>query len=125
MEKLKTVGAREGKTEHQTIVKAWIEERLQSAGDKGRALRISLRPIGGEPTLDCQPSELFAGNLYDAIIKSARNPKTCCRDQGIQYRFDRLQMAAPLSFDQHSQKSDVAQVETRRNPARAPLIQQH
>ena len=51
MEKLKTVGAREGKTEYQTMVKAWIEERLQSAGDKGRALRISLRAIDCVPTL--------------------------------------------------------------------------
>ena len=29
VEKLKTVAEREGKTEYQTIVKAWIEERLQ------------------------------------------------------------------------------------------------
>ena len=29
VERLKTVAEREGKTEYQTIVKAWIEERLQ------------------------------------------------------------------------------------------------
>ena len=29
VEELKTLAGREGKTEYQTIVKAWIEERLQ------------------------------------------------------------------------------------------------
>jgi predicted DNA binding CopG/RHH family protein len=36
VEKLKTVAEREGKTEYQTIVKAWIEERLQKESKVAR-----------------------------------------------------------------------------------------
>ena len=36
VERLKTVAEREGKTEYQTIVKAWIEERLQKESKVAR-----------------------------------------------------------------------------------------